>query len=83
MTSIKFATDSEAHYSVFSAIAEREYVVDIAFEPGVHIIEGDRLMVLKADDDGIVVCERGEDGSYWRNDTTHIGYDEIKSLTIV
>jgi hypothetical protein len=83
MTRIEFGPGSEAHFSIFAAIAEREYVVDIKFERDVNGLPGDRVMVLKADDDGIIVCERGDDGSYWRIGTYHIGYDEIKTLTVV
>jgi hypothetical protein len=81
---IQFAPDSEAHWSIFKAIAEYEYIVDIVFEHGVTTIDdGHKMMVLKADDDGIVVCERGDDGTYWRNENIHVGYDEIKSITIL
>jgi hypothetical protein len=85
MTSIAFAEPTEAYWSVFRAIAEREYIVNITYTKSDYAppVPGDKLMVIGADDDGIIVCEYGDDGTYWRNSSTHIGYDEIKTLTIL
>jgi hypothetical protein len=81
---IAFAPGSEAHYSVFAAVAEREYIVDIAFSAGATTgLPGESVMVLRADDDGIVVCEYDSKTGPLRNSTYHIGYDEIRRLIIL
>ena len=48
-----------------------------------HDHPGDRVMVLRADDDGIVVCELdSETDEPLRNDTDHIAYEDIRTVTI-
>lgn len=82
MPSITFAPDSDGTlFSVFNEIALREYVVDIIYNDGIIGFPGDGVTVVEADDDGIKVCEV-ELGVPLRNATWHVGYDEIKTLTI-
>ena len=83
MSNITFGEGSEAHYSVFRGIAEREYTVDIVLKPGIIGLPSERVVVLLADDEGIAVCETTDDGAPIRNGTWHIGYDEIDTLTIL
>lgn len=83
MSSITFAKDSEAHWSIFRAVAEREYTVDIKLNDGIIGLPSERVVVLEADDDGVTVCETSDDGAPFRNSRWHIGYDEIDTLTIL
>lgn len=86
MTSmIAFGEGSEAHYSIYRAVAEREYMVDIKLTP--EPAEGagpphEQVIVVTADDEGIEVCET-RDGTPLRNTIWRIRYDQIDTLTII
>lgn len=67
---IGFAEGSEAHYSIFAGVAEREYVVEI---------DGQRCMVVEADDDGITVVDPDNAGA----ERTHRRYDSFRELVIL
>ena len=79
---IQFGDGSEAHYSVYVAIAKQQYAVEIEYADGVTGKPA-RAEVLDADDEGIVICEYTDGSVPLRNATWLVFYDEIKTLTIL
>lgn len=76
---IQFAEGSEAHYSVFQAIAERRYVVEIETK-GNSMVSA--WLVHSADDNGITAYFVYACGAIGQR-AASISYDEINTITIL